>query len=74
MNVMAQTAAIAALDDFEYAARYVAEVLDAREWLTCELRTRGFDAIATPGNFNPAARRRAGRPPRPAAPRRHLHP
>jgi len=51
MNVMAQLAAIAALDDFEYAARYVAEVLEAREWLTCELRTRGFDAIATPGNF-----------------------
>jgi len=51
MNVMAQLAAIAALDDFEYAARYVAEVLDAREWLTCELRTRGFDAMSTPGNF-----------------------
>jgi len=51
MNVMAQAAAIAALDDFEYAARYVAEVLDTREWLTSELRTRGFDAISTPGNF-----------------------
>jgi histidinol-phosphate aminotransferase len=51
MNVMAQVAAIAALDDFEYAAGYVAEVLDAREWLTCELRTRGFDAMSTPGNF-----------------------
>jgi histidinol-phosphate aminotransferase len=51
MNVMAQVAAIAALDDFDYAARYVAEVLDAREWLTCELRTRGFDAMSTPGNF-----------------------
>ena len=51
MNVMAQLAAIAALEDFEYAARYVAEVLEAREWLTCELRTRGFDAISTPGNF-----------------------
>jgi histidinol-phosphate aminotransferase len=51
MNVMAQLAAIAALDDFEYAARYVTAVLDAREWLTCELRTRGFDAISTPGNF-----------------------
>jgi len=51
MNVMAQLAAIAALDDFEYAARYVTAVLDAREWLTCELRTRGFDAMSTPGNF-----------------------
>jgi histidinol-phosphate aminotransferase len=51
MNALAQVAAIGALDDFEYTARYVAEVLEAREWLTCELRARGFDAMSTPGNF-----------------------
>jgi histidinol-phosphate aminotransferase len=51
MNVMAQIATIAALDDLAYSDRYVRQVLDAREWLTRELRTRGFDARSTPGNF-----------------------
>src|SRR5439155_14792316 len=33
MNALAQMATIAALDDFAYAARYVAEVREARAWL-----------------------------------------
>ena len=51
MNELAQVGTIAALDDFAYASRYVAEVCEAREWLAGELRARGYDARSTPGNF-----------------------
>jgi hypothetical protein len=32
----------------------VAEVLEAREWLTCDVRTRGFDAIAHARQLHPS--------------------
>jgi histidinol-phosphate aminotransferase len=51
MNAIAQVATIAALDDVAYASAYIAEVRDAREWLTSALLELGYTAMATPGNF-----------------------
>lgn len=51
VNLLAQVASAAALDDLPHVRAYVREVRRARAWLVRTLRDRGYDVIATPANF-----------------------
>jgi histidinol-phosphate aminotransferase len=51
VNGVAQTAALAALDDLDYMRGYVDEVTAARAWLVDGLRTLGHVVVSTPANF-----------------------
>jgi histidinol-phosphate aminotransferase len=51
VSSLAQTAAVAALDDLPYMRAYVNEVVASREWLAGALRGLGYHVVVTPANF-----------------------
>jgi histidinol-phosphate aminotransferase len=51
VNVLAQVAALAALDDLPHMRRWVGEVRRSRTWLVRHLRARGYDVRPSPANF-----------------------
>jgi histidinol-phosphate aminotransferase len=51
VNALAQTAAIAALDDLPSMTRYVEEVTSARAWLVNALQSLGYEVVSSPANF-----------------------
>jgi histidinol-phosphate aminotransferase len=51
VNLLAQIAAAAALDDVPYMQSYVKEVITTRDWLFGQLRASGVEACNTRANF-----------------------
>lgn len=51
VNTLAQVAAAAALEDFEYVTRYTTEVKTTREWLADKMRSVGLSIVETPANY-----------------------
>jgi histidinol-phosphate aminotransferase len=51
VNVLAQVAALAALEDLAYMEGWVREVRASRSWLVRQLRLRGYEVHPSPANF-----------------------